>query len=531
MERMLEYLPKQNKEDLLKTMLIASGATVGLTVSLYFGKIWNDYQYFKRRGIPGPKPSMFMGHTYTLRKGRDQSHVVQEMTKEYGKTFGIFEGHVPYLVTSDLEVIQEVFIKQFNNFSIRKKFPLTAPENADYKNLISSNLPGRWKRMRLIMNPTFSSLKIREMGPLLIKCVDRLIETFENRQEEEIGISIFLKRFTMDSIWNCAFGLDIDLQKDPDNLFLKNSCQHIQSTTEIGFFQTLTWIFEELDPIIYPIFKAWDFIKVNIFRKDINCDLWLEKKIGQLVDMRIEKKVDRKDYMQLLLNVMSDNNFSKSNDLKNLNVLTNVHLDKQLTRKEVEANLVLFMIAGYETTSTALSYASHVLATHLDVQETLYEEVTKQFGQLEPDTDNIKDLAYLDLFTKEVLRYHPIAFITRRCTQKTTVKGIDIMPGVCVRVDHRTINFDEEIWGSDAHLFNPLRHKEKRSPLVYLAFGLGPRNCIAMKFAIVEMKLAIVKLVLKFEFGASASTPVKLETVEGIVTGPKDFSIILKKRV
>ncbi len=77
---------------------------------------------------------------------------------------------------------------------------------------------------------------------------------------------------------------------------------------------------------------------------------------------------------------------------------------------------------------------------------------------------------------------------------------------------------------------NFFRHKEKRNPLVYLAFGLGPRNCVGMKFAIVEMKLALVKLVLNFEFRKSLNTPEKLAKIEGIVTGPKDFSIILKKR-
>ena len=50
-----------------------------------------------------------------------------------------------------------------------------------------------------------------------------------------------------------------------------------------------------------------------------------------------------------------------------------------------------------------------------------------------------------------------IIYSTRRCSKKTTVKGIEILPGVSVRVNHRTINFDKEIWGPDAHLFNPLR--------------------------------------------------------------------------
>lgn len=83
--------------------------------------------------------------------------------------------------------------------------------------------------------------------------------------------------------------------------------------------------------------------------------LWIGSKIGQLIDLRISQKVSlsnyvltkidfflklikyhnkiiRKDYMQLLLNVMS-NNVSKSHDYKNLDELANKHLPKQMTRK------------------------------------------------------------------------------------------------------------------------------------------------------------------------------------------------------
>lgn len=105
-----------------------------------------------------------------------------------------------------------------------------------------------------------------------------------------------------------------------------------------------------------------------------------------------------------------------------------------------------------------------------------------------------------------------------------------MQPGLMIRPDHRTLNFSETHWGSDARSFNPMRHVEKRNPLLYLAFGLGPRNCVGMKFAIVEMKLALVKLLLKFEFHPTKNTPVNLKTIEGIVTQPQEFSILFKKR-
>ncbi len=69
------------------------------------------------------------------------------------------------------------------------------------------------------------------------------------------------------------------------------------------------------------------------------------------------------------------------------------------------------MLAGYETTSTALSYCSFVLATNQDEQQKVREEIDQHFSDpsLKPSTENVKDLSYLDNFIKEVMRIYPIA--------------------------------------------------------------------------------------------------------------------------
>jgi hypothetical protein len=73
-------------------------------------------------------------------------------------------------------------------------------------------------------------------------------------------------------------------------------------------------------------------------------------------------------------------------------------------------NMVLFMLAGYETTSTTLTYCTYVLATHPDEQQKLYDEIYTHFGNEESiDFDSVKDLQYLEMFLKEVLRMYPIA--------------------------------------------------------------------------------------------------------------------------
>lgn len=74
------------------------------------------------------------------------------------------------------------------------------------------------------------------------------------------------------------------------------------------------------------------------------------------------------------------------------------------------------MLAGYETTSTTLSYCTYVLVKHPEEQQKLFEEIYSFFrnisdgsNNIEPNADNVNKLEYLDMFIKEVLRMYPIA--------------------------------------------------------------------------------------------------------------------------
>ena len=77
-------------------------------------------------------------------------------------------------------------------------------------------------------------------------------------------------------------------------------------------------------------------------------------------------------------------------------------------------NLSLFMLAGYETTSTTLSYCTFVLATQPEEQQKLIDEINSVFRNsdesklMEPNADNVNKLDYLDMFIKEVYRYTEI---------------------------------------------------------------------------------------------------------------------------
>ena len=123
--------------------------------------------------------------------------------------------------------------------------------------------------------------------------------------------------------------------------------------------------------------------------------------------------------------------------------------------------------------------------------------------------------------------------VARRCTKQTTVKGIHIPVDTPIAVDVLSLHFDPELWGPvDPNEFYPQRHEVKRNPLAFISFGKGTKNCIGIKFALIELKIALVKLVLNFEFfPCEKNGSNKLEIEEGVVRYPKHgVKVLLKNR-
>nr|QUF59379.1 cytochrome p450 CYP3045C2 [Brachionus angularis] len=531
-ERLLDYLRNITPELVLK---LTGASLIGFGV-YYFGKILSSYRFFKKRGLKTPEYELFFGNYREIKKENKYSNVLKKWTEKYGKTYGYFEGHLPVLVTSDLEIIQEIFVKQYANFSARKKGPLVRTENSKHSNLFTST-KSRWKKMRTIMNPTFSSSKLKELGPLLIKCSDRLLDVFDKEKERDINVADYFKKFTMDSIWNCAFGIDIDLQNDSKNDYFDRCESVFRQTSDLTLYAYLGVYFHEFKENILVILMILNFVMSKIVDPNyVHPFYWLRSKVVDIVENRKVNETGRKDYVQLLLDAESDYVADDNHSMD----FANKYVNKKLTFEEIKMNLVLFMLAGYETTSTALSYCSYVLAIHPEEQEKLYEEISCVFSSANDsniNSESVQKLDYLDMFIKEVLRMYPIgnSVVARRCTKATNIKSIDIPEDLAIAVDVLSLHYDAEIWGPvDPNQFYPERFSKdiKRNPLAFMAFGNGPRNCIGMKFAIIEMKIALVKLLLNFELKKSSKTCLELDFNEGIVRQPKNgIDICFKKRV
>ena len=155
------------------------------------------------------------------------------------------------------------------------------------------------------------------------------------------------------------------------------------------------------------------------------------------------------------------------------------------------------MLAGYETTSTALSYATYVLATHPEVQQKLHEHIDEHFHPeteyIMPTYEIISEMDYLHMFIRETLRIFPIAptAVSHQSADDFQLKNFGTIPaGTLITIDMHNLHNNPDFWGLlDPQQFHPERFETKRYPMAWLPFGAGPRNCIGMRFALLEMKM------------------------------------------
>ncbi|CAF4681721.1 unnamed protein product, partial [Rotaria sp. Silwood2] len=157
------------------------------------------------------------------------------------------------------------------------------------------------------------------------------------------------------------------------------------------------------------------------------------------------------------------------------------------------------MLAGFETTSTVLAYSTYVLAKQPNIQHKLRKEINEYWreGEDELNYEIISDMTYMDYFVREILRMYRISgqASTRQCATATTVCGHQIDKGCVILADVHAIHYSTDLWGpEDPNLFIPERHAVKRHPLAYMGFGVGPRNCVGMRFALMELKLCLARL-------------------------------------
>ncbi|XP_014211434.2 cytochrome P450 9e2-like [Copidosoma floridanum] len=461
--------------------------------------VWKNVKmrwYFIKHGVPAyPKLPSIGIFGVNLIKRCHANIIIKDLYAANKKAKYVvsyfFVSHA--IVVRDLDLIKSVFIKNFDHFAHRRTFVEEATDPLTGKNLAFLN-GDKWRDVRSLLSPAFTSSKIRTMHGLISECAESFAETFIKlfANVDAIDIKDVFGRFTTDIIATCAFGIEVNSLDNPNDKFYVTGRECSFSNRKI--------LLRFLLPAMFPKLAAK--LGTRIIPKE-ETDFFISI-IKTTIKTRQEKGITRPDMLQLLIDAKSKVGEVSSEDLI-----------------EITAQVFVFILGGFDTTSDFMCLMAHELAVNPDAQQKLQSEIDKVMRECDgkPTYEAIGNMNYLDAVFYETMRMHPIAYVSRMCSKDFEFppalpggKPITIKSGTEVFAAVAAIHRDP-VYYENPDKFDPDRFLNKKisDDVFNLGFGLGPRMCIGRRFAIHEIKTLFTQLLSKCSLEPCKKTCIPFE--------------------
>ncbi|KAI1458004.1 cytochrome P450 [Annulohypoxylon moriforme] len=369
--------------------------------------------------------------------------------------------------------------------------------------------------------PTFWS-KGREVVQVMTKTIIANAQNETSPQDPEkakktgvVEVGDWGSRVTLDIIGLAGFGQDFGSIQDP-NAELSQTYRNVFKPSR----QAQRLAFLNL------IFPNWFLARLPIQRNnDINAAAETIRNVCRRLIREKKEKLARKE-------------------LKDLDILSVALESGIFTDENLVDQLMTFLAAGHETTATAMSWGIYMLCKNPEIQAKLRAEIRENLPPIDSDqqitSQDIDNLPYLNAVTNEVLRYYaPVPLTLREASVDTMIQGQKVPKGTAVMLSPWATNFDKELWGPDAHEFNPDRWIPKgpddkkaasggaSSNYAFLTFLHGPRSCIGLAFARAEFACLLATWVGRFEFALKNQEywDEKKITIKGGITARPEYGM------
>ncbi|CAG4934635.1 unnamed protein product [Colias eurytheme] len=484
--------------------------------------IWNiityDYDYWENKGIFSPPALPVVGHIATVAALKEQGGVCFKRIYDEHKEKRYLGTHQFYqrtLVVCDPEIIKRMCVNDFHHFTDRGfNFNKDTDPLAESVLFLKGN---EWRRLRAKISPIFSPNKLRGMFPLLENTANEFLirvkklakiednnnnitDTVKTDTNKDIktdtgktdevkdkikdfkakdGIIVDSEKlvggYTADAIVPCAFGLKSNVMDNAKDPF----------AVALHAFYEMSWfnIFEKTMRQFWPAFVL--FFKIRIIPKKTHDFFYnIVTKVLKERSKGVQEK--RGDFIDMMM------------ALQNEDCKTDLENDYKITDMIISANAFIIFLGGFETTSSTLAFLFLELSAHPSVQRKLRDEIQQvMLGGF--SYESLQELTYMEMVIQETLRlYPPFPTIQRMCTRDYTIPGTNsvVEKGTIVLFPTLGVQRDEQYF-ENASEFVPERWAEGRSPPppgVYMPFGDGPRYCIGKRFAIIQMKCCLARL-------------------------------------
>ncbi|KAJ7642116.1 cytochrome P450 [Roridomyces roridus] len=495
------------------------------------------------RLLPGPKSTHWLFGNIVEAFKDNLTEYIECLIAQYGETFH-FHGLLgqTHLMTVDAKAVQH-FLTCSDIYQKPEPFRLNLGRGIGPGLLVVED--DEHKKQRKIMNPAFGPSQIRQLTEIFLDVSLQLRDIWAAQVTAGGGVARidvlpWFNKASLDMIGLAGFNrrinaLGTESHETADELAgAFETLMHLEDNVRLGLVEFLQQRFPILDRIHTKHEKVQ--IEAQATMKRIGAHILSENK--RQVGTFEESSSTGRDLLSLLVRANTAKEISPKQKLTDEDVLT-----RNL------AEVPTFLVAGHETTSSALTFALYALGVNPEVQSRLREELL-ELSMDNPTLDELNSLEYLESLVRETLRlYAPVAFTNRVAMQDdivplaktvTDIYGVKrdslrIRKGDPIVIPIAPMNRSTQVWGPDALEFNPDRwlsppsSAQAATPGIYanlLTFIAGPHACIGYRFTLAEMKASVFTLVRAFEFQLA----VPKEDIAVVTAGVVQRPIVLSEK-
>ncbi|MDF5708586.1 MAG: cytochrome P450 [Nostoc sp. S4] len=341
------------------------------------------------------------------------------------------------------------------------------------------------QRQRQLLMPPFHGERMRNYSQVITDVTEQVISQYPIGKP--FNIRSVTQAITLRVIMQAVFGLHEGTRAEKLQHFLGDLLEKGSSRLIVAL-------------LYFPALQR-DFGPINFWGKQLR----RQQEADQLIYEEIRERREQPD--------------SSRTDILSLLMAARDETGQSMTDEELRDELMTLLVAGHETTATALAWAFYWIHKLPSVRQKLLQELDSLGNN--PDPSTIFKLPYLNAVCCETLRIYPVGILTFPRVVRTPfwLGNYKLEPDTIILGSIYLTHYREDIY-PQPQLFKPERFLERQfSAYEYLPFGGGTRRCIGLAFAQLEMKLALAKILTSRELKLISNREVRPKR-RGLVTGP-----------
>ncbi|WP_445633643.1 Cytochrome P450 [Nostoc sp. DSM 114161] len=410
--------------------------------------------------------------------------LMETSAKAYGECFSLqLTGNNPLVLFSNPQAIQEIFTAPLEELDAKGSAQLLKSLLGDNSLILLSG--ASHQRQRRLLTPPFHGDRMKAYGQIITNITHEVISKW--KIGEPFSIRDSMQEISLKVILQAVFGLNQGERLTKLQGLLRSVLELSGSPlrASITFF-----------PILQVDLGNWS--PWGIFLRQM-------QQIDELLYSEIQERRDRPD--------------ASRSDILSLMMSARDVNGEPMTDVELRDELMTLLVAGHETTASALTWAIYWIHHLPEVREKLLTELDNVNENA--DWNQISRLPYLTAVCQETLRIYPIVMLTipRIVKKPIEIMGYEFQPGTLLTGSIYLMHHREDLY-PEPNQFKPERFLQRQySQYEYLPFGGGNRTCIGMAFAMFEMKLVLATVLSQMNLALVDNYQVK-PTRRGITLGP-----------